>query len=102
MGDTHKFSDGRLGAALPVRITPRASRNEIVEVLSDQTVKIRLVSPPDEKETNMELVKFLGTVLDIPETNMEIVAGMGGRDKLVSIIDMPVSEVHRRILLHLS
>ena len=40
--------DGKKGSALAVRVTPRASRNEIVEILSDGTVKIRLTSPPVE------------------------------------------------------
>jgi uncharacterized protein (TIGR00251 family) len=99
---THKFSDGKRGSALPVRVTPRASRNEIVEVLSDNTVKIRLTAPPVEGKANEELIKFLANVLDIPKSRMEIVAGMTGRDKLVSILDMGTEEVHRKILAHLS
>lgn len=101
MAKQHKFSDGRHGAALPVRVTPRASRNEIVEILSDQTVKIRLTAPPVEGKANEELIKFLSDVLGVPKTSMEIVAGATGRDKLVSIMDMPVEEVHKRILAHL-
>ncbi len=97
MGDKHKFSEGRRGSALPVRVTPRARRNEIVEVLSDSTVKIRLTSPPEE-QTNQELVKFLAGVLGVPQANLDIVAGESGRDKLVSILDMDTAEVHRKIL----
>jgi hypothetical protein len=102
MAKEHKFSDGRRGSALPVRVTPRASRNEIVEILSDQTVKIRLTAPPVEGQANEELIKFLSDVLGIPKSKLEIVAGATGRDKLVSIMDMPVEEVHKRILAHLT
>jgi uncharacterized protein YggU (UPF0235/DUF167 family) len=51
--------DGKKGAALAIRVTPRARRNEIVEVLSDGTVKIRLTAPPDESQSNQALVSFL-------------------------------------------
>lgn len=97
-----KFSDGKKGAALPVRVIPRASRNEIAEILSDQTVKVRLVSHANEQETNKELIGFLAEVLGVPASNMEIVAGSRGRDKLVSILDITSQEVHQRILGHLS
>jgi uncharacterized protein (TIGR00251 family) len=97
-----KFSDGQHGSALPIRVTPRASRNEIVEVLSDNTIKIRLTAPPIEGKANEALIDFLSDLLDVPKSSIEIVAGSTGRDKLVSIIDMDVEEAHRRILQHLS
>lgn len=102
MSAKRKFSDGKRGVALPVRVTPRASRNEIVEVLSDQTVKVRLKAPPVEGKANKELIKFLSKVLDIPKAKMEIVAGETGRDKLVSIEGMKAEEVHKRILKSLA
>ena len=30
--------DGKVGSALAVRVTPRAGRNEIMEVMSDGTI----------------------------------------------------------------
>jgi uncharacterized protein (TIGR00251 family) len=102
MGRVKKFSDGQRGIALPVRVIPRASRNEIVEILSDQTVKIRLKAPPVEGKANEELIKFLSKVLDIPKTNFEIVGGKTGRDKLISILDADGQEVNRKILENLS
>jgi uncharacterized protein (TIGR00251 family) len=97
-----RFSNGKKGAALPVRVIPRASRNEIVEILSDQTVKIRLTAPPVEDQTNDELIGFLSDVLGMPQSKIEIVAGKSGRDKLVSILDVSTADVHRKILENLS
>lgn len=93
-----RFSNGRKGAALPVRVIPRATKNEIVEILSDQTVKIRLTAPPAEVETNEELIAFLSSILGMPKTNFEVVAGQSGRDKLVSILDVTTEDVHKKIL----
>jgi uncharacterized protein (TIGR00251 family) len=102
MAKEPKFSNGKRGAALPVRVIPRASRNEIVEILSDQTVKIRLTAPPVENKANEELIMFLADVLDLPKSRLDIVAGEKGRDKLVSILDITSEEVHKKILENLS
>ena len=93
--------DGKKGAALAIRVTPRARRNEIVEVLSDGTVKIRLTALPDEGQSNQALVDFLSDVLNVPAARIEIVAGTTGRDKLVSILDLDADTVHQTILSHL-
>jgi uncharacterized protein (TIGR00251 family) len=97
-----KLSDGRYGAALAIRVTPRASRNEIVEVLPDQTIKVRLTAPPVEGQANAALIEFLAKVLGVAKTRIEIVAGSSGRDKLVTIFDMESSEAQERILSQLN
>jgi uncharacterized protein len=94
--------DGKKGSALAVRVTPRASKDEIVEILSDGTVKVHLTAPPIEGKANQALLKFLSKVLDVPEKKLDIVAGAGGRDKLISVIDMDAPTLHKRILEHIS
>ncbi|UYN89308.1 MAG: YggU family protein [Anaerolineales bacterium] len=97
----HKLTDGRGGAALAIRVTPRASRNEIVEILPDHTIKIRLTAPPVDGKANEALIDFLSKVLSVPRSRIEIVAGQTGRDKLVTIIDMDSSEAQDLILKQL-
>ncbi|HJS20234.1 MAG TPA: DUF167 domain-containing protein [Anaerolineales bacterium] len=93
--------DGRKGSALAVRVTPRASRNEIVELLEDGTIKVRIASPPSDNEANETLMDFLSEVLGVPRSRMDIVAGVTGRDKLISVVDMDADTAHQRILAHL-
>ena len=93
--------DGKVGSALAVRVTPRASHNEIVEVMSDGTIKIHIAAPPIDNEANEQLVVFLAEVLNIPKSRIEIVAGAVGRDKLISVLDMDTETVHKRILAHI-
>jgi len=92
---------GQKGSALAVRVTPRASSNEIAEVLDDGTIKVRLAAPPTENESNAALLLFLSEILGVPKSQLEIVAGSDGRDKLISVVDMDVEMVHQRILAHL-
>ncbi|HSJ88632.1 MAG TPA: DUF167 domain-containing protein [Anaerolineales bacterium] len=93
--------DGKKGSALAVRVTPRASRNEVVELLDDGTIKIRIAAPPSDQEANETLIEFLSEILGIPKSRLDIVAGNAGRDKLISVVDMDVDTVHQRILAHL-
>ncbi len=97
----YRLHDGRVGSALAVRVTPRASKNEVVEVSSDGTVRIRLTAAPVEGEANEKLVAFLAEVLSVPKSRVEIVAGHTGRDKLISVLDMDAATVHKRIVAHL-
>ena len=93
--------DGKKGSALAVRVTPRASRNEIVELLDDGTIKVRIASPPADNEANEMLIEFLSQILGVPRSRLDIVAGLTGRDKLISVVDMDADTAHKRILAHL-
>ncbi len=93
--------DGKVGAAIAVRITPRASQNKITEILGDGTIKIHIAAPPVDGEANEALMRFLADVLHIAKSRLEIVAGMSGRDKLISVLDMDAATVHNRIVAHL-
>jgi hypothetical protein len=93
---------GKKGSALAVRVTPRASHNEIVELLEDGTIKVRIAAPPSDNEANEALIGFLSEVLGVPKSRLDIVAGASGRDKLVSVVDMDAETAHQRILAYLA
>jgi uncharacterized protein (TIGR00251 family) len=90
--------DGKRGAALAIRVTPRARRTEIAEIMSDGTIKIRVAAPPVEGKANQALVEFLAGILGVPRSNIEIIAGETGRNKLVSILGMDADTAHQRIM----
>jgi hypothetical protein len=97
----HHLHDARSGAALAVRVTPRASQNRITEVLGDGTVKIQLTAPPVDGEANAKLVEFLAAILNVSKSRIDIVAGATGRDKLVTVTGLNASMVQERILANL-
>ena len=98
-GNDFRFSDGEVGAALAVRVIPRASNNEIVEVLNDGTIKVRLAD--SGAELNEVLQSFLASVLGVPEGRVNVVAGQSKRDKLVSVLDLDPMGVQKKIFAHL-
>jgi uncharacterized protein (TIGR00251 family) len=102
MSREYVLHDGKRGSALALRVTPRASRNQIAGVLNDGTVKVSIAAEPDDENLNKEVLTFLAEVLGVPKTRVEIVAGEKGRDKLVSVLDMDVETAHQRIVAHMS
>ena len=93
--------DGKHGVAMAVRVTPRASRNEVTAIQDDGTVKVRLASSSREGDANDALVTYLAEVLGVSRSNIEIVAGVTGRDKLISILDMEKDELHNRLTAYI-
>ena len=89
---------GRMGAAITVRVIPRSSKNEIAEVQADGTIRIRLTAAPVEGQANKALIDYLAEILDVAKSKIEIVAGLTGRDKLVTILDLDSETVQEKIL----
>jgi uncharacterized protein (TIGR00251 family) len=95
---TFQLHGGQMGAAIAVRLAPRASKNEISEVMEDGAVKIRLTAPPVDGQANAALIEFLSGVLGVPKSKIEIVGGLTSRDKLVTILGMDADTVQKKIM----
>lgn len=93
----YQFHDGENGAAIAIRVIPRAKKNKISEILSDGTIKIRITAPPVDRKANTALIRFLSDILDIPKSRIDIVAGEKSRNKLVSIYGLNPTIVNKRI-----
>ena len=93
--------DGQSGAALAIRITPRATSNQVAEILHDGTIRIRLVAAPGD-EVNSVLKAYLSNILEVPESAIDVVAGQTGRDKLVSILNLSSESAHKKIIEQLA
>ncbi|MGA9532768.1 MAG: DUF167 domain-containing protein [Anaerolineales bacterium] len=89
--------DGQGGAALSIRVTPRARKTEIGELMADGTLRIRIQEPPVEGKANKALIGFLAKLFDVSKSRVQIVAGHRGLDKIVSILDLPAKEVQAKI-----
>ncbi|MEK7785748.1 MAG: DUF167 domain-containing protein [Chloroflexota bacterium] len=91
----HKFQFGKGsgGSALSIKVTPRARKNEIVGVMADGTLKIRVTAPPVGGKANEAVIELLADVLNVPKSKIEIVAGETSTQKLVSIADVTPAQV---------
>ncbi|HEY44634.1 MAG TPA: DUF167 domain-containing protein [Anaerolineae bacterium] len=93
----YKLHNGKKGAALTIRVTPRSRKTEFGGVMEDGTLRVRVDAPPVEGKANTALVKFLAKVLGVRQNRIEIVAGEKGLDKIISILDMSAEEAEQRI-----
>lgn len=94
----YRLHNGQKGAALAIRVLPRAKKNEVVGILSDGTIKIRLTAPPVEGKANSALISYIADLLAVPRSKIQIIAGETGRDKLITILDLDAHNVQDRIL----
>lgn len=92
-----KLHDGERGAALTIRVTPRARKTAIGGVLDDGTLRVRVAAPPVEGKANKALIAFLAKVLGVRKNKIEIVAGEKGLDKIISVLEMPAEEAQDQI-----
>ena len=99
---TFKLHSGKSGAALTLRVTPRARKTAFAGVLEDGILRVRVAAPPVEGKANAELLTFLAKVLGVRKSRMEIVAGQRGLDKIVSVLDLSAEDVQTRIQAWLS
>jgi uncharacterized protein (TIGR00251 family) len=97
-----KLHSGKAGAALTLRVTPRARKTGFAGVLEDGILRVRVAAPPVEGKANAELLTFLARVLGVRKNRLEIIAGQRGLDKIVSVLDLSAEEVQSRIQSWLS
>ena len=69
---------------LAVYIQTRASKNKIVGKHGDR-LKIQITAPPIEGKANDELTKFLAKFFSISKTQVQLISGLQGRNKLIQI-----------------
>lgn len=83
-----------ISATLSVRIQPRASKNGISR-MEDGSLKIRLTAPPVDGAANEALVAFLSDTLSVSKSQVEIVSGHTGRQKVIRITGISEADVIR-------
>jgi uncharacterized protein len=72
------------GALLPVRVQPRARRDEVVG-WQGTTLRVRVTAPPTEGRANQAVMALLAEALGVPRASIELVSGAAARDKLVRV-----------------
>lgn len=68
-----------------VKIIPKSAKNEIVETMEDETIKIRIKAVPEKGKANKELIKFLSKEYKLSKENITIVSGKTEQIKLLRI-----------------
>ncbi len=88
-----KFSDARRGAAITVKVSPRAKQTAVAGVMDDGTIKIKVAAPPVDGAANKALIEFLAETLGLPKNQVDIVAGETSERKLISLVGISPDKV---------
>jgi len=76
----------------PVRVQPRASRDQIAGVI-DGALKVRLCAPALENRANEALVEFLAAILKTAKSAVRIRSGEQSRNKRVEIFGVTRQQI---------
>ena len=81
-----EFSELTDGRQFTVRVTPKASRNEVKPDPDGTTdLRVYVTKVPEGGNANAAVVKLLSKALSVPKTRLEIVRGQSGRDKIFRV-----------------
>jgi uncharacterized protein len=81
---------------IPVRVQPRARRNEIAGE-RDGALLVRVTAPPVEGKANDAVRKLLAKRLGLPASRVSVARGGASRDKLVEVDGMDTETLRREL-----
>lgn len=83
--DIESFRRSPRPLRLSVKVMPKSSRNQIVEVQADGTWRIKVAAAPEKGKANAELCDFLAREFGVARSQVEVVAGHTSQRKQVVI-----------------
>jgi uncharacterized protein len=70
------------GVILPVKLTPKSSRDEIIGWENGE-LRVRISAVPEKGQANAHLIKFLSKVFKVPKSRISILQGETSRHKVL-------------------
>ncbi len=71
------------GIVITLKISPNASKNEIIK--SEEGLKVKITAQPIDGKANKALIEYLSKQLKIPKSSIEILKGETSKEKTVLI-----------------
>ncbi|MDP6606997.1 MAG: DUF167 domain-containing protein [Dehalococcoidia bacterium] len=92
-------------ARISIRLTPRASRDEVVgfEPAAGRTggapdvLRVRVTAPPVDGRANTALTRLLAKRLGVARRDVTVVSGQSSRQKVVAVEGLSPAEVCERL-----
>ena len=69
----------RDGIVITLKISPNASKNEIIK--SEEGLKVKITAQPIDGKANKALIEYLSKQLKIPKSSIEILKGETSKEK---------------------
>lgn len=71
---------------LSVKVVPKSSRTEVVKLMENGTLKIKVTAPPEKGKANTALRKFLAREFGVPRANVTVESGHTSAWKRVKVV----------------
>lgn len=84
------------GVLLSIKVQPRASKNEIGEVMGAE-LKVKVTAPPVDSAANEAVLRLLAEVLECPRGGVQLVRGNTSRHKQILILKMTLDAVAAKL-----
>ena len=82
---------------LTIKVIPNAPRTEIVGIMADGVLKIKVSAPPQKGKANQELIKFLEELFGVKRGNVIFVTGETARLKKIRVVGKTPADLQRII-----
>lgn len=87
------------GIILTVKLTPNASKNEVLGY-SDGYIKIKVSAPPNENKANKKLIDFVADLFSLSKSSVELVSGDKSRLKKILLKNIDENSVKQKIFVY--
>jgi uncharacterized protein YggU (UPF0235/DUF167 family) len=83
-------------SVLTVTVTPR-SRQSLVELLPDGSLRVRVTPPPADGAANLAVLRVLADALGLPRSALTITSGQRGRRKRIVVSGIAPADLVARL-----
>ncbi|MDH5484905.1 MAG: DUF167 family protein [Gammaproteobacteria bacterium] len=73
------------GLVLNIKVQPKASRDELAEIMGEY-LKVRITAPPVDGKANQHLIHFLAKIFKVAKSDIELLSGETGRLKRIKVL----------------
>ncbi|HYP06038.1 MAG TPA: DUF167 domain-containing protein [Bryobacteraceae bacterium] len=70
---------------LTLKVIPKSSRNELVGLMEDGSLKVKITAAPEKGKANAAVCGFLAEFFGVAKKNVEIVRGETSQSKQVMV-----------------
>ena len=81
------------GQVLQLRISPNASKNEIIKTTDG--IKVKITAQPIDGKANKALIEFLSKQFKVPKSYFEILKGETSKDKTVLVNNIDTTKINQ-------
>ena len=83
------------GILLYLRVSPGAKRTSVDGPYGACALKLKVASPPVDGKASAEIESFLAGLIGIPSSDVAVIRGATGRDKVVLVRGAQVVTLHQ-------